>query len=415
MIHNPRRALCLAAVLFTLASQAQAKKLDTLFGSLELPFDFQVKRTTELAKSTSLGFTYTQWIVLQVASGPLKDHETTFVGTYYAPTRVDAAVVQGWVREAAEEAAAKPGTTDVQPVQLAGFPFEEWNANTQARTTEAAQDSTAAPAAVKPDAASADANDVEPDVARTTWLEGSINNAVITIGFSRQVNREFDAPAAKAVREINLDFASILKLRSRYDQGVRIALIDKKMVTPVGEFQTVDDAQPRVIDLWQKMDGQGRMLGAKTGYIFFKPGFWTVQRLFFSMRCDTTAGQDPKELKRLREVKPGTGKMTITATGGPAAIKLGGLDGTRVTTEVVDRSLTTAPKWEGVRWFASDHNILYGFEALSAGGESIYRNLITQANARPLSCQPKAMLGGAVVAPTAPAAPAAPVAPASGK
>src|SRR5260221_265818 len=90
-------------------------------------------------------------------------------------------------------------------------------------------------------AGNASAQKIDKDAERITTMSGSINNSMLTIWFSRAKNAEFDSAATKAIKELNLDFASVLKLRSRFDAASIAAVVDKKMVAPTGEYASVDD------------------------------------------------------------------------------------------------------------------------------------------------------------------------------
>jgi hypothetical protein len=379
--------VCLA-ISSALAGNANAKKLDTIAGSVELPFEFQVKDKNDSATNGTYGYSASQSIHIAIDSGPLKGHEAKIGVSYYAPTRVDSGVVQGWVQKAAEDAAAKPGSSDILPIQLAGFPFILLTTNAvdpKAKKTDA---SAAAPAATS----DATTTEIDKDAERITSMSGSINNSMLTIAFSHPKNAEFDAMATKAIKELNLDFASVLKLRSRFDVASQGAVVDKKMIAPTGDYSTVDDLVPRLYEIFVKTDGNGKPLAEKVTYYLSKMGFWTLQRMIFSSYCSLEDGQDAKKMAKLRDVASDTDKAKVVIIDGPTPIKFGGLGATRITTKHTSKSPGNSGDSDGTRLIATDNDTYYVVDFETTGGASIERNLTSQIDSRPLVCKPKALL-----------------------
>lgn len=384
------RALILLTLAAAMAGQAEAKKLATFAGSIDLPFDFQVKDQTESAKNAVSGFSVSQVVRIQIESGPLKGHDARLGAFYFASSKIDSALMQAWVQKSAEDNAAKPGASGFAPIQLAGFPFIVLTTNASHGDAGAAS---AGKAAIT-DAPTGSTNEQngDPDMARITTMSGTINNAMITVSLLHSVSAEFDASATKAVKELDLDFGSILKLRSRFDLASQAAIVDKKMIAPTGDYATVDDLVPRVYEMWVKKDGQGKPIAAKNIYTFFKVGFWANQRMSFGSFCDLGLARDEKELAKLKKITSGSTTDRLVVTDGPVSIKFGGLDATRITTKHTTQSGATTTESDGLRWVATDHDIAYVIDTLTAGGSSLERSLVSQIDSRPLTCKPKAML-----------------------
>ncbi|HTA64436.1 MAG TPA: hypothetical protein VK753_02935, partial [Xanthomonadaceae bacterium] len=203
------------------------------------------------------------------------------------------------------------------------------------------------------------------------------------------IDADLDASAATSVKELSLDFASILRLNSHFEKAEKAAIDDKNLVTALGTFSAVDDLVPKLSQVWQKTDGQGKPVGEKEVYWFYKTGFWTVQRLVFGFYCDNDLGQDPKEIANMKDIRASSDKDKVEITEGPVKVKLSGLDVDRITAKHTYSYFGRASVADEVRWVASDHDILYMFYANSAGGSSIQRNLIDQVNSRSLTCKPR--------------------------
>ena len=381
-----------------LAGTAQAKKLSTFAGSVDLPFDFQVKDRAESAKSSTVsGFTATQVIRITIESGPLKGHEARLGAYYFASSKIDSGLMQSWVQKTAEDAAAKPGATAMSALQISGFPFI-------AMTTNATRDNKTAGSANPAGGADVPAGDAgastdDPDGARITTITGTINNAMVSVSFVRAKNPELDAPLASAVKGLELDFGSILKLRSRFDQASQAAIVDKRMIAPSGDYAPVEDLVPRLYEIWVKTDAKGVPVAAKNTYLFFKAGFWSNQRMSFSSLCDLGIGQDAKEIAKMKNITSGSTTDKLTVTEGPVSVKFGGLDAVRIATKHTTQSGSTTSESDGVRWVATDRDTAYVIDMLTAGGSSLERSLVSQIDSHPLSCKPRLLLvlGGGVV------------------
>jgi hypothetical protein len=397
MRNRVTRILALLMLSAALAGTAQAKKLSTFAGSVDLPFDFEIKDRAEAAKnSTVSGFTATQVIRITIQSGPLKGHEARLGAYYYSTSKVDAALMQSWVQKTAEDAAAKPGATGMSALQISGFPFIAMTTNAGHGGKSAGSEGGVGAEVSTGDA---DAAADDPDGARMTTITGTINNAMLSVSFVRAVNPELDAPLAKSIKGLELDFGSILKLRSRFDQASAAAIIDKRMIAPSGDYAPVDDLIPRLYEVWVKTDAKGVPVAAKNTYLFFKTGFWSNQRMSFSSLCDLGIGQDAKEVAKLKILKSGSSTDKLTVTEGPTPVKFGGLDAARITTKHTTQSGATTSESDGMRWVATDHDTAYVIDMLIAGGSSLERDLVSQIDAHPLTCKPRLMLvlGGGVV------------------
>ena len=397
MLLNKLMLACLA-ISAVVAGNAAAKKLDTIAGSVELPFEFHVKDTTESATNGGSGYSASQQVHIAIDSGPLKGHESRIGVNYYAPSRADSGIVQGWVQKSAEDAAAKPGASDILPVQLAGFPFILLTTNATDPNAKKTDASAAAPTATS----DVTTSEIDKDAERITTMSGSINNSMLSIWFSRPKNAEFDAAATKAIKELNLDFASVLKLRSRFDVASLGAVVDKKMMAPTGVYSSVDDLLPKLYDIYVKTDGNGKPIAEKLTYYLSKMGFWTLQRMIFSSYCSLEDGQDAKKMAKLRDVAFDKESAKVVITEGPTQIKLGGLAATRLLTKRTSKGTVNAGDSDGARTIAIDNNTFYVIDFETVGGSSIERNITSQINSGSLSCKPKALLvlGGTPTAST---------------
>ena len=373
----PLRSLTIACIALAalLSVAACAKKLDTFAGSIDLPFDFHVKYRTDEASNSTLDFTASQRIRVVVDSGPLQGSEAIVVASYFVPSRGDAG---DYARKYAAQAAA----SNMQSVQLDGFPFVLF-------TTDASGDSSRTTAGQAP-ASGDDGVGESGGPWKSTVMSGPIHNAMLTLSFVRPANAALDASANKAVAGFELDFASILRARSRFDDAARNAVANRKMLTPTGEYTAIGNMTPRLYSTWAKFDGSGTVVASRSAYSFSKAGFWAAEHMAFGSSCSLEGAQGA--MARESHTTPDSNYSRVVTESAPMRGRIGGLAATRIDSQVASTVSGLVPKSAGSRWIATDHDTWYAFDFLTTKSADFERDLESQIDARPLACAPKAWL-----------------------
>ena len=394
-----RNAWCVVGIVcLGVALPSHAKTLQTVAGSLDLPFEYHLKERSESSGNSGSGLSFRQNMTLIVDSGPMKDKEVRVALNYFAPSNLGTSSLQSLIQKQSEDLAAKPGTSSMVPLQLDGFGFTVLTSDPEP-DDEAKED-------VAKDDAAADGTPAAPkkEIVRTTSMRGAINNAGVALLVDWPASAKIEADMTQAMRGFKLDFPSILKVRARYEAAERAAVSGKKMITPTGDYSSSGDLTPSLTSVYTRFDGTGKPVVAKNTYFFSKTGFWTVQRMAFSSMCSLIGGTDEKQLTEWRTVPKTSKKVTVSAIHPPAAINLSGLDATSIEFKRTFSGAYANITTETRRWIARDGDRSYMLEFERVNGGGLEKSLVSQINARPLTCTPRAIL----VIDSAPAGPAAP-------
>lgn len=260
MLKRCMGAMGIAAALF--AQQAQASRLTLLGTQVELPFDYKVLSQTEGFES-NYGLRSYDSYDLEITGGDAKGQKISVGTEYYAPSRIEAGVVQNWVRGEAEKAAGKADNRSVQPLEIDGFGFNFIDGPVDSR-----------------------------EYPQRMGLVGAINGALYRVAVYATDDTPLSAQLASALKATRIDYAGLLKLKGRFEEEGKGATGPGWMETPLGRLQLDSGVSSSLISSMRKQDGAGQPLFRRRAFGLHKTGFWTIQNLALSVSCGK---EDAKE------------------------------------------------------------------------------------------------------------------------
>lgn len=385
MSRGNRIAACAAlAGAWLVAGGAQAAPIELLGTRLELPFGYQVQHVRE-SFSQGYGLRAERIYELLVTDGEAKGGTVQVDASYYSPDRIDAGVVQGWLRADAEKAAADKDNRAVQPLQIDGFGF------------------TFVDGALK-----------SGDYPQRMLVNGAVNGAVYRVGVYAKDTKPLSPALAASLKALRIDYPALLRVRSDFDTEATASVSPAGMVTPLGLLSLPHGVSARLSSSFVERDGNGKPGFRRRNFSLHKTGFWTIQNLVLSVSCGdeqpdayanfigmTSEQKDEDEKDRWTNVTPtqparlaGLPAETATASGGQIGIRH---------TDVT-------------RWAAHAGGRFYGVQIERLNGSPIETSLGKQlATAKPecLVGQPFGNPAQANASASPPPAPPAPPAPAA--
>lgn len=349
-----------AVLALSICGAAQAQRLDTFAGSLELPFAFHVQTRTDKAGNSVAGFTASQRWRLAVDTGPLQGQPVDLEVRYALPADASSA-------KALRAALDLPGAAPAKPVAVGQFAFALRTRNTNAMSVAV--------------------------------LAGAMNNAMLSVRMeSASATQAVDTGAA-ALRSFALDFAGVLRARAHFDAAAAAAIAGRRMRAPSGEYEFAG-LIPRLYGVSTQTAGDGRVLATRNAYAFARAGFWGEQFLEFASACGVEGGQTA--LARLSHYEPDSPVARVVSQSAAVPEHLGGLAASSYEVKLASTLTVSGRNSAGSRWIANDGANWYAFDILASVDPTAFaRAARAQIEAKPLACATVALLkldGGAPAA-----------------
>ena len=383
------RGLAVLAVFACLP--VAAKDLHTIAGDYKLPFDYRLESRSYSQDQARFGQTTTENVRLTPLSGPLKDQEVHVLSRYVAPRSVDAGTLQNFIREFSEKVAKQPGTRSVAPVMVEGFGFyfmDEMGGDSEEEIKQAAE----AKAAV---AAGSAAPEPDEPPRRVLRLYGVVNFASLDMTITTPGNNSDTAALADALKQVKLDYKSLMGLASSWDGERSSRVKDGRMHSFIGSVGVPGGATPNLIFSSISRNAEGRVLARSQVFNLYKPGFWTVGGVNVLVSCEIDGGSDKDKRARITGW-PAKVKKALAPTA-ERDLTLGGVAGkARDSRSTEDVDMT---HWYG---FAGDAG--YEIQVSRSNGKSLGEEMLRQFGSLPLHCDDATSYGSDVPVPVAPAA-----------
>jgi len=379
-------AMGIAALLF--AHDAAASTLKLLGTQVDLPFDYKVLNHSEGFES-SYGLRSYDSYELEIASGDAKGRKLQVATEYYAPTRIEAGVVQNWVRSEAEKAAGMSGNRSVQPLEIDGFGFNFIDGPVDSK-----------------------------EYPQRMGLIGAINGAVFRIYAWAADTTPLSPQLAGALKAIGVDYAGVLKLKGRFDDEGKGATGDGWMETPLGRLQLASGVSSSLLSSMVKYDGEGQPLFRRRSFALHKTGFWTIQNLLLSTSCGKEIPKDFDDyLEMTTRQQDKDAKERYINVSAPVATRFASLQGQSVT---ADGPLINGVRRSAiVRWASRQNGTMFLAQVERLNGSPIEAALAKQLSEAAPQCRSGLPFGASqlasTVAPAPPASPAPPAPPAAGR
>lgn len=376
MLKRCTGAMGIAAMLF--ACDAGAANLKLLGTQVELPFDYKVVSHSEGFES-NYGLRSYDSYELEVAGGDAKGKKLIVGTEYYAPSRIEAGVVQNWVRGEAEKAAAKPDNRSVQPLEIDGFGFNFIDGPVDSK-----------------------------DYPQRMGLVGAINGASFRVSVWAADATPLSPQLAAALKAVKVDYASLLKLKGRFEDEGKGATGEGWMETPLGRLQLGSGVSSSLISSMSKRDGDGKPVFRRRSFGLHKTGFWTIQNLALSVSCGK---DDPKEfddyLQMTAQQQDKDVKDRFTNVSMPIPALFASVQGQAAT---ADGPLINGVRHSAViRWGSRQNGSMFLAQVERLNGSPIETALATQLSAAAPQCRSDLPFGASQLATAAP--PALPVPP----
>ena len=368
-------AMGIATMVF--AQDAVAGTLKLLGTQVELPFDYKVLSHTE-GFSTSYGLRSFDSYELEIAGGDAKGKKVRVATEYYAPSRIEAGVVQNWVRSEAEQAAGKSGNRSVQPLNIEGFGFNFIDGPVDSK-----------------------------EYPQQMGLVGEINGALYRVAAWATDTTPLSPQLASAIKAIHLDYAGLLKLKGRFDDEGKGATGQGWMETPLGRLELTPGVDSTLISSTSKHDGAGQPVFRRRAFSLHKSGFWTIQNLVLSVSCGKEDAKDFDDyMEMTAEQKDKDAKDRYTNVSAPAPALLASVQGQMTT---ADGALINGVRRSSVvRWGSRKEGTMFLAQVERLNGSPIENALAKQLSAAAPQCRSDLPFGAAQLAATATPAPPAP-------
>ena len=380
MLKRSMAAMGIAALLLS-AHDAAAGTLKLMGTQVDLPFDYTVVSHTEGFES-NYGLRSYDSYELQIASGDAKGEKVTVGSEYYAPSRIEAGVVQNWVRGEAEKAAAKTDNRAVQPLEVDGFGFNFIDGPVESK-----------------------------EYPQRMALVGAINGAVFRVSVFAADAKPLTAPLATALKAIRVDYAGLLKLKGRFEDEGKAATSDGWMETPMGRLTLGSGVSSSLITSMSKHDGAGQPVFRRRSFGLHKTGFWTIQTLALSVSCGK---DDPKQfddyMQMTAQLQDKDVKDRFSNVSAPIPARFASVQGQATTAD--------GPQINGlrhsavIRWGSRQNGTMFLAQVERLNGSPIETALAEQLSAAAPQCRSELPFGAGSQSATTPPPPPAPAPPA---
>jgi hypothetical protein len=370
----------LSFLLLLASPLAWAKPLEILGARVDLPFDYQVVDTTEHIQS-SYGLSTSQVFEIQVNSGDAKGQTLVVDALYYSPSNLDAGAMQSFLRSEAEKAAVEPGVRSVLPIQIDGFGFNFVDGPIKSKKYP-----------------------------QRMAMAGVVNGAAYTLKIGASDVRAMSPQLAERMKAMHLDYASLLKARSRFDEEARQASKNHVLESPIGSLQLDSDVSARLVDSFVKRNATGNPVFRRRSFGLYKTGFWTIQNLLIAAGCgkqDTVDLDSYGKFVHMTEEQANEDvKKRYTDVVGPVPGTLLGL--------TAETSTATGPqinpmRHTGVhRWAAKQDDTMYMVSIERLNGSPVENALVKQFSADKPVCRLDLPFAPDVTPPFAPPPPPEP-------
>jgi len=379
MLKRCAGAMGIAAILFV--HDAAAGTLKLLGTQVDLPFDYKVLTHTEGFES-NYGLRSYDSYELEIAGGDAKGKKVSVGTEYYAPSRIEAGVVQNWVRGEAEKAAGKADNRSVQPLEIDGFGFNFIDGPVEGK-----------------------------EYPQRMGLVGAINGAVFRVAVYATDATPLSPQLAGALKAIRVDYAGLLKLKGRFEDEGKDATGEGWMETPLGRLQLASGVSSSLISSLSKHDGAGQPLFRRRSFGLHKTGFWTIQNLALSVSCGK---DDPKQfddyLQMTAQQQDKDEKDRFTNVSAPIPALFVSQQGQAST---ADGPLINGLRHSAViRWASRQGGNMFLAQVERLNGSPIETALAKQLAAAAPQCRSDLPFGASQVAAGAPPAPPPPAPPA---
>jgi hypothetical protein len=378
MLKGCMAAMGIAASLFV--QDAAAGTLKLLGTQVELPFEYKVLTHTEGFES-NYGLRSYDSYELEIASGDARGRKVAVGTEYYAPSRIEAGVVQNWVRGEAEKAAAKAENRSVQPLEIDGFGFNLIDGPVDSK-----------------------------EYPQRMGLVGAINGALFRVSIFATDDKPLSPQLAGMLKAIRVDYAGLLKLKGRFEEEGKGATGDGWMETPLGRLQLGSGVSSTLITSSSKHDGAGQPLFRRRSFGLHKTGFWTIQNLALSVSCGK---DDPKEfddyLQMTAQQQDKNAKDRFTNVSAPIPALFASLQGQAAT---ADGPLINGVRHSAViRWGSRQAGNMYLAQVERLNGSPIETALAKQLAGAAAQCRTELPFGAASQLAGSPPPPAPPAPP----
>jgi hypothetical protein len=271
MLNRWTGAAAIAALVFSHGAAASGLKL--LGTQLELPFEYKVISHSQ-GFDSNYGLRAYDVYEIEVTAGDAKGQQLQINSDYYAPSRVEAGIVQSWVRGEAEKAAAKTDNRSVQPMEIDGFGFNFIDGPIDSK-----------------------------EYPQRMVVVGAINGAMYRLSAFAKETKPLSAPLADKLKAIRLDYADLLKFKSRFDAESSAATGNGWLETPVGRLQLGTGVSSNLLGTMVKRDASGQTVFRRRSFGMHKTGFWTIQNLALSVSCGKLDQDDYSDYIRMTSRK----------------------------------------------------------------------------------------------------------------
>ena len=347
MFVRARHAIALLALL--LGQPALAGEVKILGAQLQLPYEYQLLKSTEHF-SSGYGLSTMETRIIEITSGEFQGQTIEIDASYYTPSRVDAGTVQGWMRTEAEKAAAEAGMRSVVPVQIDGFGFNFIDGPSRSK-----------------------------EYPQRMSVSGAVNGAVYRLTVFAKDAKLLSAQLAQQMKGLRLDYASLLKAKGRFDEEGKLAAKDNWLESPFGRLVVGSGVTPRLSGSYIHRNGAGEIIGRRRSFGLHKTGFWTIQNLVVSVSCskeDAFADVYSDFLHMTAEKNDEDVEDRYTNVTAPRPAQLLGLPG--------ETASATGPEFNALRniqvnrWAAKKDGINYMLQVQRVNGSPIENALVKQ-------------------------------------
>lgn len=354
MFQRSRYAIALLTLLFS--QQALAGTVKILGTQLELPYEYKLVKGTE-SFSSGYGLSTLESRVIEITTGEFQGQTIEIDATYYAPSRVDAGIVQGWMRTEAEKAASEAGIRSVVPVQIDGFGFNFIDGPSKSK-----------------------------EYPQRMTVSGAVNGAVYRVTLFAKDAKLLSAQVAERMKGLRLDYASLLKAKGRFDEEGKLAAKDNWMESPFGRVVVGSGVGARLSGSYIERNGAGEIVARRRSFGLFKAGFWTIQNLAVSVSCareDASTDVYSEFLHMTKEQSDEDAKDRYTNVSTPQPAVLLGLP--------AETASATGPEFNALRnvqvkrWAAKKDGMNYMLQVQRVNGSPVENAVIKQlASAAPV-------------------------------
>lgn len=379
MLKRCMGAMGIAALLF--AQDVVAGNLKLMGTQVELPFDYKVSSHAEGFES-NYGLRSYDTYELEITGGDAKGKKVTVGTEYYAPSRIEAGVVQNWVRGEAEKAAGKPDNRSVQPLEVDGFGFNFIDGPVDGK-----------------------------EYPQRMALVGAINGATFRVSVWATDVTPLSPQLASALKAVRIEYAGLLKLKARFEDEGKAATGEGWMETPLGRLQLASGVSSSLISSMTKRDGDGKPVFRRRSFGLHKTGFWTIQNLALSVSCGKDDAKDFDDyLQMTAQQQDKDAKDRFTNVSVPIPALFASVQGQAAT---ADGPLINGVRHSAViRWGSRQNGSMFLAQVERLNGSPIETSLAKQLSAAAPQCRSDLPFGASQLAGRAPSAPPVPPPPA---